>query len=174
MQCCYHEKLRSATHTAIASYLLKRCPFQNFTYKACSQGNIFTSIVSLIIMRHDNKEHLKKIKITSLCDILIGNTVWKVSVFGFFWVVFSRVRTEYGPEKCRTWTPFTQGKREPSNSQRNNVGVIFDIIRPRYIWTLYFLVYFCVPYTDTNCPWIRFNTLDISEKRPVTITNVLL
>ena len=142
MQCFYHEKVRSAMHTAIASYLLKRCPFQNFTYKACSQGNIFTSIVSLIIMRHDNKEHLKKIKITSLCDILIGNTVWKVSVFGFFWTVFSRVQTEYGPEKCRTRTPFTQWKREPNNSQRNNVGVIFDIIRPRYIWTLYFLVYF--------------------------------
>ena len=31
-----------------------------------------------------------------------------VQIWSFFWFVFSRIRTEYGPEKLRIWTLFTQ------------------------------------------------------------------
>ena len=38
---------------------------------------------------------------------LILNTTWKVSKYGvFFWSVFSRIRTEYGPEKTPYFDTF--------------------------------------------------------------------
>ena len=44
----------------------------------------------------------------SLLKIYDLITAGKVSYLEIFWSVFSRIRTEYRPEKLRIWTLFTQ------------------------------------------------------------------
>ena len=39
---------------------------------------------------------------------IIIHCVKSVEIRSFFWSVFSRIQTEYGPEKARIWTLFTQ------------------------------------------------------------------
>ena len=52
-----------------------------------------------------NSIKLKSWSIVSRC-----NTLWKVSISKFFWSMVSPIRTEYGPEKRRIRTLFTNCK----------------------------------------------------------------
>ena len=71
-----------------------------FTLALQNYGDNRLTIARLISNRDNRKTYIKQP--TEL------NTGQKVSMFGVFWSIFSQISTEYGPEKFRIQTLFTQ------------------------------------------------------------------
>ena len=102
-----YQGVRNASSAQIFAYTLNEwsqsARLNRYLEIITNKKNVRIQIISKLIQIIGKKFQIL-LKINSTMDIFFDTMRENVQIRSFFWSLFSRIRTEYGPKKLRIWT----------------------------------------------------------------------